>query len=195
MSRTSTEAARRGDLVDAAIGEIGRRGSLDVTVAQIARAAGVSSALAHHYFGTKERILTAAMRRILDMHGRAVRARLSAVAGPRARVEAVIRGSFAPANFRPEVIAAWLMFYLGAQTSAEASRLLGVYRRRLRSNLLAGLRPLTGPAAEEAAESVAAMIDGLYIREGLSGAAPDPERAAGLVLAHLDDLLTRGPRP
>ena len=93
------------------------------------------------------------------------------------------------------MVAGGVVVCLGGEASAEASRLLGVYRRRLRSNLLAGLRPLTGPAAEEAAESVAAMIDGLYIREGLSGAAPDPERAAGLVLAHLDDLLTRGARP
>jgi TetR/AcrR family transcriptional repressor of bet genes len=45
------EELRRKDLISAAIQTIGERGSLDVTVAQIARKAGVSAALAHHYFG------------------------------------------------------------------------------------------------------------------------------------------------
>jgi TetR/AcrR family transcriptional repressor of bet genes len=192
MAKAGTDALRRAELVDAAIREIAARGSLDVTVARIAKRAGVSSALAHHYFGAKERMLAAAMRHILDQHGRAVRRRLADAATPRARVEAVVRGSFAPANFRPEIVAAWLMLYVGAQTSAEASRLLAVYRRRLRSNLLAGLRPLLGPGAERGAESVAALIDGLYIRQGLSAAAPDPEGAAAMVLDHLDGLLARG---
>lgn len=191
MRRNDTEDARRAELVDAAIGEIARRGSLDVTVAQIAKRAGVSSALAHHYFGTKERLFLAAMRHILALHGTAVGRLLAGAKTPRARVEAVVRGSFAPANFRPEIVAAWLMLYVGAQGSAEESRLLAVYRGRLRSNLLAGLRPLLGPRAEDAAESVAALIDGLYIRQGLSGATPDPARAAELVLAHLEGLLER----
>jgi TetR/AcrR family transcriptional repressor of bet genes len=39
---------RRRALIGAALGEIADRGSLDVTVAQIAHRAGVSSALAHH---------------------------------------------------------------------------------------------------------------------------------------------------
>jgi TetR/AcrR family transcriptional repressor of bet genes len=188
---TATDQARRTQLVGAAIDEIARRGALDVTVAQIARRAGVSSALAHHYFGTKERIFLAAMRHILDLHGRAVRRALEGAETPRARVEAVVRGSFAPANFRPETVAAWLAFYVGAQTSEGAARLLAVYRGRLRSNLLAGLRPLLGPRAGDGAESVAALIDGLYIRQGLSGATPDPDRAASLVLDHLDALLER----
>lgn len=50
MPRTGMETERRASLVDATIAEIGRMGSLDVTVSQIARRAGVSSALAHHYF-------------------------------------------------------------------------------------------------------------------------------------------------
>ncbi|AHM04613.1 HTH-type transcriptional regulator BetI [Roseibacterium elongatum DSM 19469] len=48
------EAIRRGELVEAAIHEIGARGSLNVTVGQIARRAGVSPALAFHYFKGKD---------------------------------------------------------------------------------------------------------------------------------------------
>src|SRR6056297_3863341 len=118
MRKPGTEAGRRADLVNAAIGETAARRSRDVTVAQIARRAGVSSALAHHYFGTKERIFAAAMRHILELHGQSVRRRLEGAETPRARVEAVVGGSFAPANFRPDIVAGWLMLYVGAQTSA-----------------------------------------------------------------------------
>ena len=54
MPRVGMEPIRREALVKATIAEIGQAGSLDVTVAQIARRAGMSSALAHHYFGGKE---------------------------------------------------------------------------------------------------------------------------------------------
>jgi len=42
------EPIRRAALVEATITEIGVQGNLDVTVSQIARRAGMSSALAHH---------------------------------------------------------------------------------------------------------------------------------------------------
>jgi TetR/AcrR family transcriptional repressor of bet genes len=191
MPKMGMEPIRRDALVKATIREVGLRGSADVTVSQIAKAAGVSSALAHHYFGTKEALLLSAMRQILRDYGREVGAALKGAAGPRARLEAIVRASFAAPNFRPEVIAAWLTFYITAQTSSEASRLLSVYKARLRSNLLHDLRPLAGDGAERAADGIGALIDGLYIRHGLGHA--DAEAATALVLDYLDRLL--GGRP
>ncbi len=186
MPRTGMEPMRRASLIEAAIEEIGASGSLNVTVGRIARRAGVSAALAHHYFGAKERILLAAMRRILSIYSADARAALATARTPRARVEAVVRASFAPTQFRPAVIAAWLLFYVNAQREPEAARLLAIYKRRLRSNLLAGLRPLVGADAERAAEGVAALIDGLYIRQSLDRAArPDPDRATALALDYV----------
>ena len=48
MPKLGMEPIRREALVKATIAEIGAAGSLDVTVSQIARRAGMSSALAHH---------------------------------------------------------------------------------------------------------------------------------------------------
>jgi TetR/AcrR family transcriptional repressor of bet genes len=115
------EPIRRGALVEAAIHEIGAHGALDVTVAQIARRAGMSTALAHHYFGSKEAMFAAAMRHVLTLYGAEVRGALSMARGPRQRVEAIIRASFTPAQFRPEMVAAWLNFYVQAQRSEEAA--------------------------------------------------------------------------
>ncbi|SHI38953.1 choline-binding transcriptional repressor BetI [Wenxinia saemankumensis] len=185
MPKIGMEPQRKAALIDAAIHEIGARGSLEVTVAQIARRAGVSSALAHHYFGGKEDLFLAAMRHVLREFGRAVRSELSAAQGPRGRAEGILRASFAPVNFRAETVSAWLNFYVLALTNAEARRMLRAYQQRLRSNLRHALRPLAGAGAPAAAERLAAGIDGLYLREGLSGTAPDGARATAEMLESL----------
>ena len=89
--RPGMAETRRRALIGAALREISDRGSLDVTVAQIASRAGVSSALAHHYFGAKDDLILATMRHLLaEFGGRRVAARLTQADGPRARLSAII---------------------------------------------------------------------------------------------------------
>lgn len=186
------EPIRKAALVKATIVEIGRVGSLDVTVSQIAKRAGMSSALAHHYFGSKEDMFLAAMRHILTLYGAEVRGALAAAEGPEGRIRAVLRANFSAGNFRREAVSAWLNFWVLAQTVPEAKRLLAVYQRRLRSNLVATLRPLAGGRASAIAESLGALIDGLYLREVLKSGPPDGAAAVGIALRHLEAELARG---
>ncbi|MCB2123457.1 MAG: transcriptional regulator BetI [Rhodobacteraceae bacterium] len=185
MPKIGMEPIRKEALVKATIVEIGRTGSLDVTVSQIAKRAGMSSALAHHYFGSKEQIFLAAMRHVLTLYGAEVRGALLAAEGAKARTAAIVRASFSTANFRHEVIGAWLNFYVLAQTVPEARRLLSIYHRRLHSNLCHDLRPLLGARAEAVARHVGALIDGVYIREALRSTSPDAAAAADEVLAYI----------
>lgn len=185
MPKVGMEPIRKAALVKATIVEIGRLGTLDVTVSQIAKRAGMSSALAHHYFGSKEDIFLAAMRHILTLYGAEVRGALATANGPEAQLQAVIRANFSAGNFRREVISAWLNFWVLAQTVPQARRLLKVYQGRLRSNLLSGLRPLAGDRAEELATGLGAVIDGVYLREVLKSGAPDGKAAADVALNYL----------
>ena len=186
------EPIRRSALVEAAVQEIGARASLDVTVSQIARRAGMSSALAHHYFGSKEQMFAAAMRHVLTLYGAEVRGAMAMADGPRARIAAIIRASFAPAQFRPEMVAAWLNFYVQAQKSDEARRLLRIYQQRLRSNLQHALRQLVPAKADALASGLAAMIDGLYIRQAFSDEQITPEAANDMLMRFLDSALREG---
>lgn len=198
MPKLGMEPIRREALVKATITEIGRAGSLDVTVSQIARRAGMSSALAHHYFGGKTQIFLAAMRHTLGVYGAEVRGALAMAQGQRARTEAIIRAGFTSSNFRREVVAAWLNFYVLAQSDDQARRLLSVYQRRLHSNLVFNLRPLVGPRAGEVAVRIAGLIDGLYLREALGRDTPSGDAATGQVLTALAQDLKqaeRDPRP
>ena len=174
MPRKAVEPMRRAALVEATIGEIAERGSQDTTVAAIARRAGVSGALAHHYFGSKDAILLAAMRHILGVFGAEARGALRMAQGPEARLRAIVAASFSPVNFRGESVAAWLDFYVQARTHAPTRRLLDIYQARLRSNLLHALRPLCDDP-EAVAEGAAALIDGVYLRAALGRVdAPEP---------------------
>ncbi len=185
MPKLGMEPIRRAALVKATIAEIGAVGSLDVTVSRIAKRAGMSSALAHHYFGGKEQIFLAAMRHTLSVYAAEVRGALAMAGPPEERLEAIIRAGFGRSNFRREAVAAWLNFYVLAQTSDEARRLLNVYQWRLRSNLLSNLRPLVGDKAEEVASRIGGLIDGIYLREALGTKTPDGRAAADCVLAAL----------
>ncbi|MFA8388274.1 MAG: transcriptional regulator BetI [Pelagibaca sp.] len=186
MPKLGMEPIRREALVKATIAEIGQTGSLDVTVAQIARRAGMSSALAHHYFGGKDQIFLAAMRHTLSLYGAEVRGALAMAKGPRERTEAIIRAGFTNSNFRREVVASWLNFYVLAQSDDQARRLLAVYQKRLHSNLVYNLRALIGAQAVDVALRIAGLIDGLYLREALSKGVPSGEGATLKVLTMLD---------
>ncbi|SEL05669.1 transcriptional regulator, TetR family [Roseivivax marinus] len=179
------EVQRRRDLIAATIREIGETGTLSVTVGKIAKRAGVSPGLAFHYFGDKEALFLAAMRAILRDYGDEVRAALAGADTPAERLEAIIGASFAESHFRDGAVAAWLNFYVLAQTSDEAARLLALYHRRLHSNLVHDLRPLLGNEAPCAARRMAALIDGIYLRFALTRDAVDAAPAAEEVRAAL----------
>jgi TetR/AcrR family transcriptional regulator, transcriptional repressor of bet genes len=191
MPKLGMEPIRKQALVKATIVEIGRAGSLDVTVSQIAKRAGMSSALAHHYFGSKEDMFLAAMRHVLTLYGAEVRGALAVADGPRGRVDAVLRASFSPGNFRREAVGAWLNFWVMAQSMPQAKRLLAVYQRRLRSNLIAGLAPIAGGRAADIAAGLGALIDGLYLREVLKSGPPDGALAVATAMAYLNAELAR----
>jgi len=167
MPKLGMEPIRRRSLVEATISAIHARGSADVTMREIAARAGVSLGLAHHYFENKNDLMMTAMRFIMSEYSKQVRVAITMAATPRERISAIIRASLAHDQFSPEVVSAWLVFYAHAQGSPDARRLLSVYTRRLHSNLCHDLRPLVGGRASEVAATIGALIDGLYVREGL----------------------------
>jgi TetR/AcrR family transcriptional regulator, transcriptional repressor of bet genes len=135
-------------------------------------------------------LLIATIRSLLGQLRRDAVAALKAAATPREKVSALIRVSFRADQFAPETVAAWLAFYSEAQRSEDVRRLLIVYARRLRSNLLASLKALRlTDDVERIAEGAAAMIDGLYIRQSLKAAPISIEASIALtedyVNAHL----------
>lgn len=184
MPKVGMEPIRRRTLVEAAISAIHARGSLDITIRDIATRAGVSQGLAHHYFGSKDALIVSAMRHLLTEYGTQVRQQIKKAQTPRERISAIVGASLGREQFRPETVSVWLVFYVHAQESQEAHALLNVYSRRLISNLVYNLRPLVGDRAQPVAEGIASLIDGLYIRKALGSLNKDT-RAEQLVEDYL----------
>jgi TetR/AcrR family transcriptional repressor of bet genes len=84
---------RRKQLVGAAISAIHQYGFANATVARIAKRAGVSSGIVHHYFADKDELLFATMRSLLAELRRDTVARQRSARTPRERVNAVIDAS------------------------------------------------------------------------------------------------------
>ena len=195
MPRRGMEQQRRLELVEATIEAIHATGSLDVTVGQIARRAGVSSALAHHYFGGKDDLIVATMRHLMGVFAGHVRRRLRTAKTPRARLTAIIHGSFTADQLQPAAMSSWLVFYAMAQASPGAKRLHRVYTARLHSTLVHALSELMLRAkAIEIARGIAALIDGIYLRCALGDETPDTREAVALVEGYIEATLGAQPR-
>jgi TetR/AcrR family transcriptional repressor of bet genes len=186
---------RRQELVAATLAEIHEIGSLDITVGGIARRAGVSSALAHHYFGGKDDLIIATMRHLMTVFAGHVRRRLRQAKSPRARLSAIVHGSFTADQLQPAAMSAWLVFYAMAQASPGARRLHRVYTARLHSTLVDALaRLMPRPNATETARGIAALIDGIYLRCALGDDTPDTAAAVALVEGYVEAMLGRAGR-
>ncbi|MTI44510.1 TetR family transcriptional regulator [Roseibium hamelinense] len=182
MPKIGMEAERRRSLISATVDAIHESGYCDVTISKIAKRAGVSGGLAHHYFGSKDQLLAATMRHLLKDLGTGLRKRLREAETPRARISAIIDGNFSPEQFRPATIAAWLAFYVQSRTNDSNDRLLQIYAARLASNLTFNLRHFMPQGeAMRIAEGTASMIDGVWIRQALRNSPVDREAAICLV--------------
>ncbi len=192
MPKLGMAPIRRKQLVEAAIAVIHEHGFADTTVARIARRAGISAGMVHHYFKDKDDLLFATMRHLLaELRADAV-VRLAASTDPSSRIRAIIDACFGDAQFDEQVFSAWLALYGNARHSPRLMAILSLYHRRLRSSLLHDLRRLASEAeAGRLADGIAAMIDGLWLRYALTGKPENPETPRALTRDYLAAALAR----
>ncbi|MEH6403616.1 MAG: transcriptional regulator BetI [Sneathiella sp.] len=167
MPKVGMEDFRRSSLILATLHTIQAKGTIDIRVSDIASHAGVSSGLAHHYFGSKENLILAALRHLLSEFRISVINELSIAKTPREKISAIVSACLNQQQFSQENVTAWLIFYAHAQESPQAQKLLRVYVRRLQSNLRYHLKPMVGDKSASIAEVVGSLIDGIFIRQAL----------------------------
>ena len=192
MPKRGMKPIRRQQLINAVIASIHEHGFSNTTVARIARRAGVSTGIVHHYFADKDDLLFATMQDLLETLRRDAVARMRAAKTPQGRLDAIIHASFGDEQFADEVFSAWLALYGNARGSASLQRILRIYHRRLASNLIHSLVPMIGrERAGSAALGIAALIDGLWLRYALTGPPDDPETPRALTRAHAQAIIAR----
>ena len=170
LRRVDAEDVRRRQLIDATIEAIAEVGFNSATIAEIARRAGVSTGLVAFYFGDKDGLLEATLRHLARELSRRVAARLRDATSARARVQAVIDTNLGASQFERRIGTVWLAFWGQVPHSPRFARVQRAYQRRIAANLASALRLVLMPEPARAlAETVASLIDGLWLRATLSG--------------------------
>ncbi len=173
---TEQNEARRIEMLRAAAELICERGFGDTRIADVAKRAGVSSALVIYYFGTRDRLLVDALRHSEDSFYEAAEQMLAEVPSLRERLSLLIKWTCVPEG-NDEIPGAWgLWFDLWAQAfrhdEIKAGRVEQDARwRKMIVDAIKSSELDTKVNARMFALEFAALLDGLSIQVALD----DPE--------------------
>jgi betaine-aldehyde dehydrogenase len=199
LNRQSTpelEDFRRVQLIEVTIDSLAEVGYVGSTLAQIASRADVSPGLVAHYFDDKDGLLEAAFRTLSRRLFEQMDARMRLARTPRGRIQAIIDINLGPQEFTQRTGSAWLAFWGQVPHVEGLKRVQNAYQKRMVSNLRYALvRLLPVVEARSLAATIAAMIDGVWLRAALSNwAEADSESARALLTAFVDARLKESAR-
>jgi TetR/AcrR family transcriptional regulator, transcriptional repressor of bet genes len=188
MPKISIESIRRQELIEATLKVIETHGFQAATVSRISQVSGLSVGIVGHYFGGKQALLEAAMRHLLSLLGRDLASLLTTIPeDPHARLMAIVDANFSGSQTVDMSAKTWLAFWSQSMHSPALARLQRLNERRLLSNLKFYLRQLLpDDQVTGTAHSVAALIDGFWLRAALSEGRLETDRAAGLCKSYID---------
>lgn len=191
MPKVGMEEIRRKQLINATIYCIDHYGINDVTIAQIAQQAGLSSGIISHYFGGKMGLLKETMLDLMNqLHSTIAEkmAKETALTSKRA-IEIIIESNFS-ANLPKSSTKVWLSFWAVSMHQPELHRLQKINDNRLYSNLLYHFKRLVPEyQAENAARGLAALIDGLWLHGSLRTERFDLAQAQHIALRYFHSYL------
>jgi len=166
---------RREQMLRAAIEVIGERGFPETRISDVGRRVGASSALVIYYFGTKDRLLTDALRYSEDLFYTEVAERLAAIEGAKDKLEALVRMSCNNESMGglPGSWVLWLDLWAQAVRHPEVSRHREELDQRWRTQIADIVRLGQVSAefddidADEFALLFSSLLDGLVVQVAL----------------------------
>jgi TetR/AcrR family transcriptional repressor of bet genes len=186
MSLTPIKEIRRRELLDAAFKTIKKLGLQAATIARIAKEAGVSKGIIHHYFADREALIELAVRRIFSLRHQAVVTRLKAAKTPSERLWAVVSVNLEPDYLEAGFCRAWISISAEATENVRFATLLRAHHARERSNLIHALRQLGHePDIHRVALALKLLFEGARHRAGFLTKKLTPEQEKAHVLAYL----------
>ncbi|MDO9320231.1 MAG: transcriptional regulator BetI [Pseudomonas sp.] len=196
MPKVGMQPIRRKQLIDATLTAVDQVGMHDASIALIAKLAGVSNGIISHYFQDKSGLLEATMRHLMNQLIDVQRERRLALEQdtPLLHLRTIIQSNFDDSQVNGPAMKTWLAFWASSMHQPSLQRLQRINDHRLYSNLCSQFkRALPLDQARSAARGLAALIDGLWLRGALSGAAFDVEQALQIAYEYLDLQLAKQP--
>ncbi|MFL5259572.1 MAG: TetR family transcriptional regulator C-terminal domain-containing protein [Hyphomicrobiales bacterium] len=114
-SRKASKDVRRQQLIEATIDVMARKGYAGTTIADVAKAAGLSSGIVNFHFETKENLLVDTLKYLAEEYRANWRGALDGAGpDPAERLEALLSADFNPEICSPRKLAAWCAFWAEA---------------------------------------------------------------------------------
>ncbi|MGC8121320.1 transcriptional regulator BetI [Marinobacter sp. VGCF2001] len=191
MARPGVESIRRQQLIDATMEVIEAHGFQGATIGRIAEVSELSVGIISHYFGNKQGLLEACMRHLLaSLQRDAAKLMSERSKAPREQLMAIVDANFSGAQTSAQSAKTWLAFWTQAMHNPDLMRLQRVNERRLLSNLIVPLRQLMPTEqARATAQTIAALIDGFWLRAALSEGRIELDRAVALCKTYVDQAI------
>jgi TetR/AcrR family transcriptional repressor of bet genes len=174
-SRKASKDVRRQQLIDATITVLARKGYAALTVADVAKAAGLSVGIINFHFDSKDGLLADCLQFLADEYYRNWKSNLATRgATPTERLKAMLLGDFDDAIFSPEKLRAWIAFWgetQGRPIYEEICAERDLERGRAIEDVCAEIIAEGGYALDptSAMRALEAMMDGLWLDVVASG--------------------------
>ena len=188
MPKVGMPEIRKPQLIEAAIKAIDKYGFAGATVSVIGKKAGVSPAIINHYFGGKDGLYEATMKSLIREFFDVLSKEIIKTKNKSAKhkVMAIVKASFSQSQTHPQVVKTWMGFWASAMHTPSLYRLQNVYSKRLNTSLVCVLKEeFELEEARNIALTVAALIDGMWLRGSLAGGI-NKEAVAAQIQNYLD---------
>ncbi len=167
-NRKSQSEFRKRQLIEATIDCIDQAGISQITLARIARQAGLSQGNLVFHFHSKEELLEQTLHYLNNEYCENWQQALAkAPDDPAARLRALIKSSFTPKICNSKKISAWFAYWGESRSRPVYMKICGASDQAYSQQLLAQCRALeeihgSNLAAETATICIESMIDGLW---------------------------------
>jgi TetR/AcrR family transcriptional repressor of bet genes len=195
MARDAIKEARRVQLIEATIDVIARAGFSDLTLAQVAETARLSTGIVNFYFKSKDALLAATLEHMVGEYGRYWRSNVAAAGpGPAEKLVAMLEGDFGRLVANRKTVTVWYAFWGETRWRPDFMALCQGLNREFQATAAGLFRELIGAAPMEAREPVllakgfSAMSDGLWLDMLINPTETDRETARRVMRAFLHGL-------
>lgn len=170
MPRLGMQPIRRAQIIEATRECIATKGYNTFSMKDIASAAGVSTGIIHYYFKTKDDLMLAVLNELVKEILQAVDRYVSELGDARAKIEAIIDGSFdfisKNRKYYHVMIDFWAQVNDKRSVKNVLARVYAEYRRRTARIIEQGVAEKVFRRLDpvEAAAVIIALVDGLSIQ-------------------------------
>ena len=198
MSRELAKEARRRQLIEATIDGIARKGFTELKIADVAAAAGLSVGIVSFYFKSKDALLIATLKHLVEdyeQHMRGVLAKAGKSAA--AQIDAMIEADFARTHANRKHVTVWYAFWGETRWRPEFLKMCADLSSTFHQSTTASFQALIDEGGYEGLDAALiargfnAMIDGLWLDMLLNPKQTDRDTAKASVRIFLAGLFPK----